>query len=141
MSVEERKYGLSQASTWLKWFVYAGGSFFFTITIIGMILDRGMYVATEWWLATWTQGAYEPIYQFGKVYAPQVTGLEAQHEYITTYLIILLCSCIMTILRTNWIIQGGARGASRLFKLMLSNVLYAPMSYFDTTPIGRIMNR
>ena len=58
-----------------------------------------------------------------------------------TYLIILFLSCALTIIRCNWMIQGGARGASRIFVLMLSKVLYAPMSYFDTTPIGRLMNR
>jgi len=141
MTVEERKFGLSQMSTWLAWFHWAGGPFFFGVIIVSMAIDRGMYVATEWWLAIWTQGAYEPVYQFGREYAAQSSGLDAQYDYIKTYLIILLISCVSTILRTNWIIQGGARGASRLFAVMLNKVLYAPMSYFDTTPIGRLMNR
>lgn len=33
------------------------------------------------------------------------------------------------------------RGARRLHNLMLSNVLKSPMSFFDTTPQGRILNR
>lgn len=37
--------------------------------------------------------------------------------------------------------MGGARCASRLFVLMLNQIVHAPMSYFDTTPIGRLMNR
>ena len=141
MSVEERKYGLSDMSTWLSWFRYAGGPFFFAMIVISMAFDRFMYVATEWWLAVWTKGAYEPVYALGKEYPAQTDGLDAQHEYIKTYVIILAISCFLTILRTNWIIQGGAQCASRMFVLMLSKVLYAPMSYFDTTPIGRLMNR
>lgn len=141
MSVEERKYGLSQLSTWLAWFSHAGGPFFFFIIVIAMALDRFMYVATEWWLAIWTRGAFEPVYQLGKGYAAQTSGMEAQMAYIETYLWILLISCTTTLLRVNWIVQGGARCASRLFVSMLKRVLYAPMSYFDTTPVGRIMNR
>ncbi|KAL7471070.1 hypothetical protein ACHAXS_011356 [Conticribra weissflogii] len=141
MSVEERKYGLSQISTWLKWFRYAGGVFFFGIIVITMAFDRFMYVATEWWLAQWTTGHERPVYRFGKWYPAQTDGKSSQLDYIYTYLIILAISMVTTILRTNWIIQGGARCASRIFVAMLSTVLYAPMSYFDTTPIGRIMNR
>jgi len=141
MSVEERKYGLSQLSTWTNWFKYAGGTFFLLMIVISMAFDRFMYVATEWWLAIWTQGAYEPVHVFWKEYPAQTDGMQAQYEYVKTYLIILLISCFTTMLRTNWIIQGGARCASRLFVLMLSKVLYAPMSYFDTTPVGRLMNR
>lgn len=48
---------------------------------------------------------------------------------------------IFTLARTNWLIQGGARGASQLFKVMISKLLFAPMYYFDTTPVGRLMNR
>lgn len=141
MSAEERKYGLSQMTTWYSWFRYAGGPFFFVIIVVLMFFDRFMYVATEWWLAKWTQGAYSDVSFLGKDYAPQTDGIPAQLEYVKTYLVILLISCFTTILRTNWVIQGGARCASRLFALMLSNVVRAPMSYFDTTPIGRLMNR
>ncbi|KAL7548579.1 hypothetical protein ACHAWF_011867 [Thalassiosira exigua] len=141
MSVEERKFGLSQTSTWLAWFSYAGGPLFFFIIVITNAYERFMYVATEWWLAIWTQGITESTYYFGKTYLPQIAGLEAQRAYIETYMYILLIQCVMTIFRINWMIQGGARCAARLFKTMLSRVLYAPMSYFDTTPIGRVMNR
>lgn len=141
MTVEERKYGLSQISTWLKWFRYAGGVFFFGIIVITMAFDRFMYVATEWWLAQWTTGHDKPVYRFGKWYPAQTDGKSSQLDYVYTYLIILAISMVTTVLRTNWIIQGGARCASRIFVVMLSTVLYAPMSYFDTTSIGRIMNR
>jgi len=33
------------------------------------------------------------------------------------------------------------RAAGNLHEYMLTNVLKAPMSFFDTTPIGRIVNR
>ena len=36
---------------------------------------------------------------------------------------------------------GGFRCAEKVFISMLSTVLLAPISYFETTPIGRILNR
>lgn len=35
----------------------------------------------------------------------------------------------------------GLRGSKTIFKNLLEVVMYAPMSFFDTTPIGRIVNR
>jgi len=140
MSIEEREHGISQISTWLKWFEFSGGRFFVVVIFLAISFDRLMYVATEWWLAMWTQGAYHPVYAFGREFAAQSMG-DSQSEYITTYVIILVVACIATFIRTTWITQGGARCASRLFVLMLNQIIHAPMSYFDTTPIGRIMNR
>lgn len=38
-------------------------------------------------------------------------------------------------------VTGGVRAAKRVFHSMLARVLHAPMSYFETTPMGRIINR
>jgi ABC-type multidrug transport system fused ATPase/permease subunit len=140
MSMEERQHGISQISTWLKWFDLSGGSFFAIVIFLAISFDRFMYVATEWWLAMWTQGAYNSIYFFGREYSAQSTE-GSQSDYIITYIIILVVACIATVIRTTWITRGGAVCASRLFVLMLNRVVRAPMSYFDTTPIGRLMNR
>jgi ABC-type multidrug transport system fused ATPase/permease subunit len=140
MSIEERQHGISQASTWVKWFEFSGGRFFIIVILFAISFDRFMYVATEWWLAMWTQGAYSPLYCFGREYAAQSMG-GSQLGYIITYVIILAVASIATVIRTTWITMGGARCASRLFVLMLNQIVHAPMSYFDTTPIGRLMNR
>jgi len=141
MTQEERKYGLSQLSTWASWFSYAGGWLFSVIVVITMALDRFWYVAIELWIAAWTQGAYEPVYKVGRWYPPQTDGKSAQLQYIAMLSIIIVLSMMFTLLRTNWLIQGGARGASQLFKVMISKLLFAPMFFFDTTPVGRLMNR
>ena len=36
---------------------------------------------------------------------------------------------------------GGSRAARKVFLSMLQRVLGAPMSYFETTPMGRVLNR
>lgn len=38
-------------------------------------------------------------------------------------------------------VAGGARCAEKMFAGMLHRILRAPMSYFDTTPLGRTLNR
>ena len=48
MTVEEREFGLSGWRTWLKWFQFAGGWVFLAVSVIGLALDRALYVIAEW---------------------------------------------------------------------------------------------
>lgn len=42
---------------------------------------------------------------------------------------------------SKFLVQGGVRASRKVFTGMLSRVLRAPVSYFETTPMGRILNR
>ncbi|GBL61204.1 hypothetical protein AVEN_83934-1, partial [Araneus ventricosus] len=56
----------------------------------------------------------------------------------------LLCvhlSVITTILGNFFLVLGVARASERYHRFMLDSVLKSPMSFFDTTPVGRIINR
>lgn len=57
------------------------------------------------------------------------------------YNAIIILSIIATALRSQWAVAGGARCAEKMFLLMTDRVLRAPLSYFETTPLGRILNR
>ena len=57
------------------------------------------------------------------------------------YVVILAISSVATIVRSQIIIMAGARCAEKLFLDMTNRVIRAPMSYFETTPLGRILNR
>jgi len=141
MTKEDREFGLSHMATWLVWFQYAGGWTFFLTQIIFLVFDRTMYVASEWWISKWTEAYDESIEVFGREFPPQTEGRSAQIQYLVVYYIILVLSVIGTTLRSHWGVQGGARCAEKLFAVMISAVLGAPLSYFETTPLGRILNR
>lgn len=65
----------------------------------------------------------------------------SQYGYIKVYASILALSCFATAIRSQLIIQGGATCSEKLFKEVAKRVIHAPMSYFETTPSGRILNR
>lgn len=141
MTVEEREHGLSSMRTWLLWFNHAGGMSYMGVMVFLMVVDRFAYVATEYWLARWTGGADSPIVVFGITFAPQTDGRSAQYQYLLVYFLILLVSMVFTVLRSEWSVTGGTRASQKVFGSMLSSVLAAPLSYFETTPLGRILNR
>jgi hypothetical protein len=99
MTVEEREHGVSSIRTWLLWFQHAGGLPFIVTMGFLMALDRFVYFASEYWLARWTQGAYEPVTVFGVEFPAQIDGRLAQFEYLKVYASILCAAVFFTFLR------------------------------------------
>jgi len=141
IQTETREHGLSSMRTWLLWFKRAGGLYFFLLQMSFMVIDRIAYVAVEFFLAAWTSGAYKTVTYIGVEFPPQSDGLSAQAKYLKYYWIIILVSAIATGLRSEWGVTGGGRAARNVFNNMLVSVLRAPMSYFESVPMGRILNR
>ena len=100
------------------------------MVLLLLIIDRVAYVATEWWLASWTSAESEPIERFGRSFPSQADGKSAQYQYIAVYAIFLGFSILGNILRSQYLIQGGARTSQSLFDDTMKRVVRAPMSYF-----------
>jgi ABC-type multidrug transport system fused ATPase/permease subunit len=141
MTKEEREHGISSWTTWYLWFKYAGGLYFISIMVALLTLDRILYFGQEYWVARWTDGAYESITVFGIHFPPQTDGRSAQYMYLAAYAVILAAALIANLARSEWSVTGGSRAARNVFQAMLSRVLRAPMWYFETNPMGRLLNR
>ena len=102
MTVEEREYGVSSLKVWTSWFRHAGGWSFFFIQSLLLVLDRGLFVAGDWWLSIWSDSAYIGVDVFGISFAPQNEGLNAQLDFIVVYLVILILSMVATAVRSQW---------------------------------------
>jgi len=135
---ERREHGLSSLAIWLLWFKYAGGMLFVTVQLSLMGFDRGAYVAIDFWLATWTSSAGKAIKVLGYTFPNQY---ETQIPYVLVYTSLVSFMFCFLLMRSQWMVAGGVRASKRVFSTMTHRVLHAPMSYFDTTPMGRILNR
>jgi len=102
MTIEDRERGISSIATWLLWFQGAGGVLFVLMQILFLTTDRVAYVATEWWLAQWTEASKGPVTVFGMTLPSQFDGMEAQIFYVTVYSIIIFISVGSTMIRTVW---------------------------------------
>ena len=107
-------------------YIRASGSLLFgPIVILLLIISQGANIATSLWLSWWTSnkwgystGAYIGIYA--------ALG-------VTQALLMFAFSVTLTVL--------GTRASRIMLKRAMTRVLRAPMSFFDTTPLGRITNR
>lgn len=107
-------------------FIRASGSIFNApLVVCLLILSQGANISTSLWLSYWTsnkfgflQGTYIGVY----------AGLGAVQA-----LLIFGFSLSLSIL--------GTTASKAMLKKSITRVLRAPMSFFDTTPLGRITNR
>ena len=98
--------------------------------IIGQTLYSASNVLVSYWLTWWTSSKFGPANEtrYRDMYLGVYGGLGlAQSVTVMTY------SAILAITTLN--------ASKLLHKKMLIRVMQSPMSFFDTTPLGRIVNR
>jgi ATP-binding cassette subfamily C (CFTR/MRP) protein 1 len=123
----EREKGQVTSEVYLTWAKAAGGTLVGIVVILAYIVDQGIGVASKWWLTYWSRnGGGSP---------------SAAREFLLVYAIINLTSIVSMFGRVVFLMFSGLRASRKLFTELLEVVLQAPMSFFDTTPAGRIINR
>ncbi|KAJ6817406.1 ABC transporter C family member 14 isoform X2 [Iris pallida] len=88
---------------------------------------QGSLMASDYWLA------YETSEDNASSFRPTL--------FIEVYFIIALISIVLVAVRSFLIAYLGLKTAQIFFKQILNSLLHAPMSFFDTTPSGRILSR
>ena len=141
MTRETREHGLTRIWAWLLWFQQGGGTTFTTGIFTLFIFEKVFYFGTEYWVAFWTHGCQEQMAALGIMFPPQVEGIHAQYGYLIVYAVLLVLAFFCAFGRTLWIVTGGMRCSKNLYEEMTHYVLHAPMSFFETTPMGRLLNR
>ncbi|XP_020269793.1 ABC transporter C family member 10-like [Asparagus officinalis] len=65
----------------------------------------------------------------------------ATSRLISVYLEIGLTATFFLLLRSVFVVVLGLQSSKSLFSHLLNSLFHAPMSFFDSTPIGRILSR
>uniref|UniRef100_A0A669PVU5 ABC-type glutathione-S-conjugate transporter n=1 Tax=Phasianus colchicus TaxID=9054 RepID=A0A669PVU5_PHACC len=126
--------GKVKFSMYLRYLRAVGLGFSFCVAM-SYVADYVAYVGTNLWLSAWTDDAER--YQ-NETYPVQQRDLRigvfgalgvSQGESLFLFLATILSS------------HGAMRASRIVHEQLLSNILRVPMSFFDTTPTGRIVNR
>ena len=147
MTTEERATGSVPASVYSRWFAAGGGINWILLLFVGFILERVTYVGSDTWLAAWTARSTPGSSAVG--FAGAVQGpnpLENIEEnnlkfWLLFYTIWGIANGFAAMLRTFTYARIGATATEGLFQQLLHSILRSPMSFFETTPLGRILNR
>ncbi|KAF0694611.1 Aste57867_14528 [Aphanomyces stellatus] len=102
------------------------------VMLFSTAATEGIRVGSDMWLSHWSNQAE--------------TKSDAEFRSLTNssmlvYSALSLGMCILTVIQLSTVYMYGLRGSKTLFMEMLASVMQAPMRFFDTNPIGRILNR
>ncbi|RQM11377.1 hypothetical protein B5M09_002672 [Aphanomyces astaci] len=96
-----------------------------------------LIVSSDLWLSRWTSVAASSAAEDDD--DAVVAGTSTY--YLCVYAALSASGVVMTVLRTYTILMSCLRASRRLFDAMNKALLRAPMRFFDTNPLGRLLNR
>ncbi|XP_077205501.1 ATP-binding cassette sub-family C member 2 isoform X2 [Paroedura picta] len=130
---EAMETGKVKFSVYLQ-YLHAVGSGFYTCVFIAYLGQYAAVVGSSLWLSAWTNDAQQ--LSLNETYST------AQRDMRVGVYGALGVVQALFLLAGSFLAASGAVQASRiLHQRLIRNILRAPMSFFDTTPTGRIVNR
>ncbi|CAK4633872.1 unnamed protein product [Aphanomyces euteiches] len=91
-----------------------------------------LIISGDLWLSRWSSTTTT---------VSETTFLAQAPYYLTVYAVLAASGVAATMLRTYTILMSCLRASRRLFDGLTGALLRAPMRFFDTTPLGRLLNR
>lgn len=130
MSDEDREEGAVKGSLYWDYVKALGGEGKNQKIIIGLLLLGVLSISVfplfnQWWLS-WFSGHPEKI-----------TALQG----VMIYGIIAVMSLVVQLSSQIFWLQRGIKAGVELHDKMLASILKAPVRFFDTTPVGRLLQR
>ena len=101
-----------------------------SIVIFMAILSEGSSMGSDYWLNIWSDG---------KLGDPGEDRY--RNAYLTTYGLFGMVMAILTGSSAIYFAIVSLRASSNMHRQMLERILKSPIIFFDSTPVGRIMNR
>lgn len=126
MQQEEKATASVSWGVW-KAYIRASGSYFNGLAVLFLLaLANVVNIWTSLWLSYWTSNKY-----------PQLsTG-----QYIGVYVGLGGGGVLLMFVFSTYMTTCGTNASKTMLQRAMTRVLRAPMSFFDTTPLGRITNR
>ncbi|KAK4482186.1 hypothetical protein RD792_009327, partial [Penstemon davidsonii] len=110
--------------------LYCTESFGWSGVIAVLLLSfiwQGILMSSDYWLA------YETSEKRASSFSPSF--------FITIYAILSVVAFVFVLVRSILVAIMGLKTSQIFFRQILRSILHAPMSFFDTTPSGRILTR
>lgn len=124
---EEQMIGGVSTLVYKNYLKAGGGYLKFGLVYSGFVLACLNTIATTSWISYWTSDAdYEN---------------HSQAFYLGFFFMLAVTLGLVTFVRSFLLVRFGIDASETLHRNLLNSIMRAPQSFFDTTPLGRILSR
>ncbi|KAI3852205.1 hypothetical protein MKX03_012277, partial [Papaver bracteatum] len=124
---EERETGVVSWNVLMRYKNAMGGLWVVVILFTCYISTEVLRIMSSTWLSAWTDQS-----------TPKSHG---PGFYNLVYALLSFGQVLISLLQSYWLIISSLYAAKKLHDAMLHSILRAPMLFFHTNPIGRVINR
>lgn len=125
---EEREKGSIGKEVYWSYLTLAKGGVLVPFIILAQSSFQLLQIASNYWMA-WACPADSTEIVNGMAFI------------LLVYTLLAVGSALCILLRASFVAIAGLLTSEKLFNNMLNSIFRAPMSFFDSTPTGRILNR
>jgi ATP-binding cassette subfamily C (CFTR/MRP) protein 10 len=137
---EAREAGVVKTGTTAAYLSAVGGATC-VATGLSLLLMQLTKNGVDFWLSLWTTANSNPAEAFGLAALILRVLNWTDSQFFHVFLIIGAANVVFTLLRSWLFALLGLKGAKRIHDRLLHSLLHAPMSFYDATGAGRILNR
>jgi len=125
--MRDRETGRVALKVYVTWAKAAGGVWIIVAIILANVFNEAMKFASNWWLTLWSEHGDE--------------NMQDQMHFLSVYALIAIGATVTTFISSMTLMILSLRASKRLFSRVLEATMRAPMAFYDTTPLGQIINR
>ncbi|XP_051974491.1 ATP-binding cassette sub-family C member 9-like isoform X1 [Xyrauchen texanus] len=129
-------------------YLSSGGFLMVFLMVSSKLAKHSVMVAIDYWLAAWTSSKpsneilanpFDNASNYSLNY--DATQIAEHRSYVPVFIILCgaaIALCLITSLSVEFL---GVAAATNLHHNLLNKIIYAPIRFFDITPLGQILNR
>lgn len=126
---EDRCVGRVTSSVYKAYIKAGGGYFAFFMVLVSFAVPQALRQAADWWLSRWS------------THPENDNFLEENRFHALVFLGLTLGTAVLTLLRAAIFARQTMTASRRIHDQLLDRILRVRPSFFETNPLGRILNR
>ena len=148
---EGRESGSVKWAVYWAYFCETGNLWFWALVLALFVGNQGFILLRSWWIGQWTRSTTHKVLTTVLFSTsnrhPFIKPTAISHSddnlwyYLWVYLGLSVLLCFFGVLKYLIMYMGSIRASRQLFNNFCFTVLRAPLRWFDTVPVGRILNR
>lgn len=94
--------------------------------LILSLMTQGIYLVSDWFLSYWMD--LDP-------------ATRRERKNLIIYAALVVAFVVTCFMRAIYFMRGAAKASFNLNNMAFNAVVHSPIRFFDTNPLGRILNR